>query len=99
MLAREMTKLHEEFLRGSLSDITTTLNQRDTVKGECTLLVAGADSAEHHDEEEIEAAIRMAVEAGVQSLSVIAKELAARFNRPRKSIYDKALRYRQETPK
>lgn len=99
MLAREMTKLHEEFLRGSLSDIVTTLNQRDTVKGECTLLVAGADSAEHHDEEEIETAIHMAVEAGAQSLSVIAKELAARFNLPRKSIYDKALRYRQQTPK
>ncbi len=40
-LAREMTKLHEEFLRGRLSEIAQTLQVRTGIKGECTLLVAG----------------------------------------------------------
>lgn len=40
-LARELTKLHEEFLRGSLSEIQEQLSAR-TIKGECVLVVAGA---------------------------------------------------------
>ena len=40
-LAREMTKLHEEFLRGRLSEIVQNLQERTGIKGECTLLVAG----------------------------------------------------------
>jgi 16S rRNA (cytidine1402-2'-O)-methyltransferase len=95
VLAREMTKLHEEFIRGSLFQIIQTLDQKGTVKGECTLLVAGAASAEPHGEQEIEAAIRAAVQDRAYSLSDIAKALAARFNVSRKQIYDKALQYRR----
>lgn len=99
VLAREMTKLHEEIIRGRLSDILRTLRERDAVKGECTLLVAGADSTAPHTEEEVEAAIRTAVEAGDHSLSDIARELAGRFHMTRKSVYDKALYYRRQMPK
>ncbi len=38
-LGRELTKLHEEFLRGSLAEITERLKARD-VKGEIVLLIA-----------------------------------------------------------
>jgi 16S rRNA (cytidine1402-2'-O)-methyltransferase len=41
LLAREMTKLHEEFLRGTSSEIAFLLRQRE-VKGEMTLIVAGS---------------------------------------------------------
>ena len=40
VVAREMTKLHEEFLRGPASEVLKDLNARD-LKGEITLLVAG----------------------------------------------------------
>ena len=43
VFAREMTKLHEEFLRGRLSEIAIRLKHRVNIKGECTLLVAGCD--------------------------------------------------------
>ncbi|MEJ2655841.1 MAG: 16S rRNA (cytidine(1402)-2'-O)-methyltransferase [Desulfobacterales bacterium] len=43
VLCREMTKLHEEFLRGRLSELIETLSRRRTVKGECTLLVKGCE--------------------------------------------------------
>ncbi|MGD8888117.1 MAG: 16S rRNA (cytidine(1402)-2'-O)-methyltransferase, partial [Desulfobacterales bacterium] len=39
VLAREMTKLHEEFLRGRLTEIAENLKKRPEIKGECTLLV------------------------------------------------------------
>jgi 16S rRNA (cytidine1402-2'-O)-methyltransferase len=39
VVARELTKLHEEFLRGSASEIRKTLGSRPSVKGEITLLI------------------------------------------------------------
>jgi len=50
VLARELTKLHEEFLRGSVSDVLATLQQRPAIRGEIVLLLDGtlttADSAQ-----------------------------------------------------
>ena len=49
VLARELTKLHEEFLRGTASEVRTQLAERERVRGEMVLLVEGrpraADSA------------------------------------------------------
>ena len=39
VVARELTKLHEEFLRGTVQEVKTNLAQRDRVRGEITLLV------------------------------------------------------------
>src|SRR5215469_15899821 len=47
VVAREVTKLHEEFLRGTAEDVLATLNRRVEVKGEITLLIGKAESAEH----------------------------------------------------
>jgi 16S rRNA (cytidine1402-2'-O)-methyltransferase len=41
VLARELTKIHEEMLRGTVSDIATELKGRPAVKGEMTVIVAG----------------------------------------------------------
>lgn len=41
-LARELTKLHEEVLRGHLSEIAASLAARPAIKGEMVLVVAGA---------------------------------------------------------
>jgi len=43
VLARELTKIHEEFLRGTLHDLESNLASRDLQRGEMTLLIAGAD--------------------------------------------------------
>ncbi len=43
VLAREVTKLHEEFLRGRASELLEILQARDAVKGEITLLIGKAD--------------------------------------------------------
>ncbi len=39
VVARELTKLHEEFLRGTVAEVKANLAGRDRVRGEITLLV------------------------------------------------------------
>ncbi len=46
-LAREVTKLHEEFLRGKLSEIITALEERPA-RGEITLILGPPDATEGH---------------------------------------------------
>jgi 16S rRNA (cytidine1402-2'-O)-methyltransferase len=48
-LAREVTKLHEEFRRGKLSELAASLEERPA-RGEITLLIGPADASEarHH---------------------------------------------------
>jgi len=40
-LARELTKVHEEFLRGNIAEIAGELRKREAVKGEITVIVEG----------------------------------------------------------
>ncbi len=89
VLARELTKLHEEFLRGPLSGIIAQLARRAQVKGECTLLVGGAEALE--SVEDLDAAVADALAHSDQSLSDLARDLAHRLGVPRKEIYAKAL--------
>ena len=46
VLAREITKIHEEFLRGTLQELESICAGRDLLRGEMTLLVAGAGRGE-----------------------------------------------------
>lgn len=46
VVAREVTKIHEEFLRGRVADVLAELKQRGEVKGEITLLIGKAEEHE-----------------------------------------------------
>jgi len=46
VIAREVTKIHEEFLRGRGGDVLATMKSRESVKGEITLLIAKAEPAD-----------------------------------------------------
>jgi 16S rRNA (cytidine1402-2'-O)-methyltransferase len=46
VVAREVTKLHEEFLRGHAGEVLENLLARGTVKGEITLLIGKAEEVE-----------------------------------------------------
>jgi 16S rRNA (cytidine1402-2'-O)-methyltransferase len=45
-LARELTKLHEEFLRGSCSEVLAALRARAQVQGEITVVLGAAPRVE-----------------------------------------------------
>jgi 16S rRNA (cytidine1402-2'-O)-methyltransferase len=46
VIAREVSKIHEEFLRGHAGDVLETLKARGDVKGEITLLIGKMEAAE-----------------------------------------------------
>jgi 16S rRNA (cytidine1402-2'-O)-methyltransferase len=96
VLAREMTKLHEEFLRGRLSEITMRLRSRTSIKGECTLLVAGCDRDENLSWEVVKQRLRSAVINRKNSLTSIARELAAESGVSKNKIYTQALKIQKE---
>ncbi len=90
VLGRELTKLYEEFIRGRLSEILQHLENRAAVKGECTLLVSGAQESESFSPEDIAQEIEKGLEAGL-SISDLSKSLAKAFGISRKEIYAQAL--------
>ncbi|WP_103932776.1 16S rRNA (cytidine(1402)-2'-O)-methyltransferase [Bryocella elongata] len=48
-LARELTKLHEEFLRGTAAEVLATLSARPSIRGEMVLMLDG--TLRHSDED------------------------------------------------
>jgi len=54
VLARELTKIHEEFLRGTASELHSRLAGEDRVRGEFVLIVEGASTSATPDHETVE---------------------------------------------
>lgn len=98
VLAREMTKLHEEFLRGSVSEILMTMKKRAKVKGECTLIVAGREEKEEIDSEIVKGEIKAALEKQQSGLSAITKLIAQKYGLPKNEVYDLALKVKGLKP-
>lgn len=96
VLGREMTKLHEEFIRGSLAQIEATLTARPEVKGECTVLVGGATATDPVSDAELADALRAALARPGAHLSSLAKTFARRYHLPRKAVYAMALEIQKE---
>ena len=57
VVCRELTKLHEEYLRGTLAELRDYLAEH-TLKGECCLLVEGADESELKDNTDLKLSIK-----------------------------------------
>ena len=98
VLAREMTKLHEEFIRGSVPEILKTLKSRAEIKGECTLLIAGFEGKEELNSEIITTEIKAALEKQQIRLSEIAKLIAQKYGLSKNKVYEMALKVKSQTP-
>ncbi|MBW2249504.1 MAG: 16S rRNA (cytidine(1402)-2'-O)-methyltransferase [Deltaproteobacteria bacterium] len=92
VLAREMTKRYEEFIRGPLSDISKNLKKRPSIKGELTLLVAGNDSSAPVSMDAVRADIIKYLKGKETRLSDLARMLSKKHNLPKNTIYDEALK-------
>lgn len=86
-LARELTKLHEEFSRGTLRELAEKFI--DGTRGEVTLVVAGAAaSPREYSDAEIDARIRAeGAAARLESSKDLASRLAAEMGVPRRRVY------------
>ncbi len=54
VLARELTKIHEEFLRGTASELLNCLSGESRARGEFVLIVEGAETSRVPDQEAVE---------------------------------------------
>ncbi len=85
-VAREMTKMFEEYWRGSLSGALEYFGSQPA-RGEFTLVVAGAEKTqEQWTESETVAAVRSGLEAG-ESPSRLSKRLAGESGWNKREIY------------
>ncbi len=84
VVARELTKIHEEFIRGSVRKVADILKERD-IKGEVTLLVEGGDA--RPVSLELDKAVSEMRNAGL-SASKTASILANLTGESRRKIYD-----------
>jgi 16S rRNA (cytidine1402-2'-O)-methyltransferase len=88
-VARELTKLHEEVVRGTLGELAAEFAAPR--RGEHTLVVAGIDeAAEPAPEVDLEVAVRSLLDEGLGPRDVAAR-LVARTGVPRRRIYQLAL--------
>jgi 16S rRNA (cytidine1402-2'-O)-methyltransferase len=87
VVAREITKIHEEFLRGTATEVRAA--SRDSVKGEITLLI-GKATAPPPDDTPLEEAVGALERVGVPRMEAI-KQVARRRGLPKREVYDQLL--------
>jgi 16S rRNA (cytidine1402-2'-O)-methyltransferase len=85
VLAREVSKIHEEFLRGPVSELVRALGSGD-IRGEVTLIISGASGLPGVSEDRLKAEIRELKGKGLR-VKEIAEVLGEKFGYPKKEIY------------
>ena len=86
-ICRELTKRHEEVLRGTVGDLVAAIAGRD-LKGEIVLIL-DKGSAEVTKDSDVEAALR--IEMQDHSLKEAVARVAGRLSLPRRDVYQMAL--------
>jgi 16S rRNA (cytidine1402-2'-O)-methyltransferase len=94
---REITKLHEEQIRGNISEIIDQCQSKDT-KGEITVLIRGATTKTEFSENEIRGLIMRKLEKGEKPVSEMAAEIARESGWTRKDVYSLALKIKKPDP-
>ena len=88
-VARELTKVHEEFRRGKLSEVVRALADRD-IKGEIVIMVHGTSGEAPVSDEELHGTIRQLAGTGM-GVKEIAELLGERYGLAKKEVYKLAL--------
>ncbi len=89
-VARELTKLHEEFVRGMISEVRRHF-EANPPKGEITLVVAGREKDEAKwPQADLEEGIRTGLAAG-EAASALARRLARESGWSRREIYERII--------
>ncbi|HFU4502167.1 TPA: 16S rRNA (cytidine(1402)-2'-O)-methyltransferase [Streptococcus suis] len=87
-VVRELTKLYEEYQRGTISEVLDYL--KDTsLKGECLIIVAGAGEEElpSADDVDLKSEVEKEIAAGRKPNQAI-KEVAKRYQLKKQEVYD-----------
>jgi len=94
-LCRELTKLHEEIAYGSLGELTKNFVERDSIKGEITIIIKGSSEDKSVSSVNKETIISNRLETlnnlGL-SLKDSVKVVCEDYDISKKTVYDKALK-------
>ena len=92
VLVRELTKIYEEYMRGTIAELVAYLEE-NPLKGECLLIVEGASEQEANLEEvDLIQEIDLLVQSGMKKNQAI-KQVAKQFGLQKSDLY---ARYHQE---
>lgn len=90
VVARELTKMHEDIQRAPLPDLISAFKKRESIKGEIVILVEGAPQREP-DFDEIDISALLVAEMEHASLRDAVDAVTEMTGMPRKTIYKMAL--------
>ena len=88
VLARELTKVHEEFLRGTISELIKNLGEP---RGEFVVLIEGNKFVAPQPEENLLDFYKKLLEQGLDKKTAM-REAAKKFNVSRREIYNEIIR-------
>jgi len=93
-LARNLTKPHERYQRGALSELVAALEAEDEVRGECTLLIGGAvERSGAAEDAETDAALLLEADAPARAVQEL---LMRRHGLSKRDAYALVLRIRDQ---
>jgi 16S rRNA (cytidine1402-2'-O)-methyltransferase len=90
VVARELTKIHEEFLRGTPAEVRAQLLTHDSIKGEITLLI-GKATQPPSDDTPLDEAVDALVRNGAARMDAI-KQVARKRGLSKREVYDRLLK-------
>lgn len=88
-ITRELTKLHEEVVRGVWADVIANFTARDKIRGEFVLVLSPPTQTEHLSEADLDQAILDALKS--HTLKDACTLVAGALGLPRKDVYKRAL--------
>lgn len=94
IVARELTKMFEEFIRGSASEVISAVSQ-GVVRGEVVVLIAPGEAAPE-ESEPLEDVLRRLMADGLLSIKDVAKQAAVISGVSRSEAYAVALRLKND---
>jgi len=87
VLARELTKVHEEFVQGTAAELAKKLSERPSIKGEIVVMVGKSEVAEL-DESPVEDAVEKLLLAGIPRMDAL-KAVARERGLSKREVYKK----------
>ncbi|HWC18272.1 MAG TPA: 16S rRNA (cytidine(1402)-2'-O)-methyltransferase [Terriglobales bacterium] len=89
VVARELTKVHEELLRGTIREVAARLADRGLVKGEMTVIVAGkpADEVTVRHRRDLSQRMRELIQSDALDEKAALKQVAKEFELSKSEVY------------
>tara|TARA_R110000868_G_scaffold189695_1_gene432854 strand:+ start:40670 stop:41515 length:846 start_codon:yes stop_codon:yes gene_type:complete len=89
-IGRELTKIHEEFIRGTVTDVYETLLSKEAILGEFTIIMGGHDGEIVVDMSLVDDEILAALKLGTRAKE-IRDEISLKTGLAKKEIYNRIL--------